>query len=115
MAKTSRITFDPDLVNGRIDPMDYERIILLVLAGAFAVFVILGIAVTYQIYKITRDIRRVADKVEKVASSAAAASTIIKKTATPAAILSAIGKAAGAYSKSNGSKASKKDKKGSTK
>jgi 5,10-methylene-tetrahydrofolate dehydrogenase/methenyl tetrahydrofolate cyclohydrolase len=54
-----------------------EQIILLILAGALAVFIILGIVLVSMTIRLVKTIQIVADKAEKVIESAESVSTMV--------------------------------------
>lgn len=63
-----------------------ERVLVVVLASALAVFLILAIAATILTINILNHIKRIADKAESIADKAEAVSILFQKSAGPLAI-----------------------------
>lgn len=70
---------------------DTAVITLVVVSSALTVFLIVGILVLYNIVCLVKQVRRVVDKAESVASSVESAASAFEKSAAPMAALKVIG------------------------
>lgn len=64
-----------------------EQIILLILAGALALFLILAIAAIVAVIKLVKTLREIAQKAERVVDSAETVTELFKKASGPMTIL----------------------------
>jgi hypothetical protein len=63
-----------------------ERILVVILSSALAVFLLLAIAATILVIQILNHIKRVAERAEEIANKAEAVTEFFQKTAGPMAI-----------------------------
>ena len=61
--------------------MDYERILVIILATALAVFLVLGIIVLSLLIKILKNVRHITERAETMSESFIAVGEAIRKTA----------------------------------
>lgn len=63
-----------------------ENILVVILSGALAVFLVLGIIVLIKVIQVLNALKRIASKAEQIADKAESISEILKKSAGPLAI-----------------------------
>lgn len=73
-----------------------EQILVVILSGMLALFLLLGIVVLVKVVQILNHIKRLTEKAEQIADKAEAVSEFFQATAGPAAIAKLIGNVVGA-------------------
>lgn len=77
-----------------------ERILVIILSSAFALFLILGIIAIAKVIQILNRIKKITEKAEDFADKAEAVGEFFQKTAGPAAVIKAISRMARTFNKS---------------
>lgn len=81
--------------------MEAEKILVIILAVALAIFIVLAVAIAVYVLKVVKSVRQITEQAEAAAMNFRSFSSTMRKAATPTAVSSIVGSMIKKYVKNN--------------